>query len=634
MADFEPNLILDEYAFLTELELGGWSKFSRGFRARDAQGNYYILELIPKKRRGMDLLLSLRQKTILNCFDIKQADNGSWIQIFEYFPGQTLRDLIDGGEEFSLLDIAIICIQICNGLSSIHELKLIHEDLRPENILINSQGELKIKGILIPEVMVNYSNIPEIWNYVAPEQVSKSVWVTPGASANAYSLASILYELLTKRKYGKSIREIHEGIKGAKDPLLSLRTQLESFPGPRLMQGLPEEFAVIISRSLLVDSDTRLDIKGINDILTSFINKSLSDGQSEDESSEGTLREEAGEEGISEGTLREEAVEEEISEGTLREEAGEAESSEEHFREKISEEEISEETPREEEREYEPSEETSDRYYRSDEEGGMVSEEQDDNLVLQEFIPSIPRDFFSEGTYEKEGTYKDTVTEVPGEERSFQMPSKEIAALSQVVDYIEHRIESDHIKQISGKLDYVTQELKYFKNNTFQIINGLKKIIDKEEDNFKDTLIANETVRVKNSLSRLFSMLDLLADKSFYDDWPSTKELLDDSVEQDRSRTISENTIMNLMTINNSLERALAVLSDFRLKLEEKEHLTEEHIKERFLENLYMLLKQQYDIEGFNIKNVRDLEKVLYDKSEFFKAIDSLRSFNFLLKHR
>jgi len=592
MADFEPNLILDEYAFLTELELGGWSKFSRGFRARDAQGNYYILELIPKKRRGMDLLLSLRQKTILNCFDIKQADNGSWIQIFEYFPGQTLRDLIDGGEEFSLLDIAIICIQICNGLSSIHELKLIHEDLRPENILINSQGELKIKGILIPEVMVNYSNIPEIWNYVAPEQVSKSVWVTPGASANAYSLASILYELLTKLKYGKSIREIHEGIKGAKDPLLSLRTQLESFPGPRLMQGLPEEFAVIISRSLLVDSDTRLDIKGINDILTSFINKSLSDGQSEAEASEEHFREEAGEEGISE------------------------------------------ETPREEWRGYEPSEETSDRYYRSDEEGGIVSEEQDDNLVLQEFIPSIPRDFFSEGTYEKEGTYKDTVTEVPGEERSFQMPSKEIAALSQVVDYIEHRIESDHIKQISGKLDYVTQELKYFKNNTFQIINGLKKIIDKEEDNFKDTLIANETVRVKNSLSRLFSMLDLLADKSFYHDWPSTKELLDASVEQDRSRTISENTIMNLMTINNSLERALAVLSDFRLKLEEKEHLTEEHIKERFLENLYMLLKQQYDIEGFNIKNVRDLEKVLYDKSEFFKAIDSLRNFNFLLKHQ
>jgi len=216
MADFEPNLILDEYAFLTELELGGWSKFSRGFRARDAQGNYYILELIPKKRRGMDLLLNLRQKTILNCFDIKQADNGSWIQIFEYFPGQTLRDLIDGGEEFSLLDIAIICIQICNALSSIHELKLIHEDLRPENILINSQGELKIKGILIPEVMVNYSNIPEIWNYVAPEQVSKSVWVTPGASANAYSLASILYELLTRRKYGKSVREIHEKLKEQK----------------------------------------------------------------------------------------------------------------------------------------------------------------------------------------------------------------------------------------------------------------------------------------------------------------------------------------------------------------------------------------------------------------------------------
>ncbi len=266
----------------------------------------------------------------------------------------------------------------------------------------------------------------------------------------------------------------------------------------------------------------------------------------------------------------------------------------------------------------------------------MVSGQQHDNPVMQEFIPGISGNFFSEGTYEKEGIYKDFTTEIPGEERPFQMPSKEISALSKVVDYIEHRIESDHIKEISGKLDYVTQEMKDFKNNTFQIINGLNKIIDKEEDNFKDTLIANETGRVKKSLSSLFSMVDLLADKMGYTDWPSTKGLLDGSSDRDSSRTITENTIMNLMNINNSLERTLAVLSDFQLKLEEKErqNLPEEHIKKRFMESLYMLLKQQYDIEGFNIKHVGDLEKILYDKSEFFKVMDSLRNFNFLLKNQ
>jgi len=258
------------------------------------------------------------------------------------------------------------------------------------------------------------------------------------------------------------------------------------------------------------------------------------------------------------------------------------------------------------------------------------AEQQDDNLLLKEFIPSLSRDFFSEGTYEKDGGYRESVTDIPGEERSFQMPSGEISAISQVVDYIEQRIEADHIKHISGKLDYVTQEIKDFKHNTFQIINGLKKIIDKEEDNFKDTIIANETVRLKNSLSRLFSLLDLLAGSSFCGGWPSIKGLLEGTVEQDGARTLPENTIMNLMTVNNSIERALMLLSDFRVKSEEK--LRDEHIKERFMEDLYMLLKHQYDIEGLNIKNVRDFEAVLYDKSEFFKAMDSLRHFNFLLK--
>ncbi|MEQ8192456.1 MAG: hypothetical protein ABRQ39_31110, partial [Candidatus Eremiobacterota bacterium] len=260
------------------------------------------------------------------------------------------------------------------------------------------------------------------------------------------------------------------------------------------------------------------------------------------------------------------------------------------------------------------------------------AEQQDDNLLLKEFIPSLSRDFFSEGTYEKDGGYREPVTDIPGEERSFQMPSGEISAISQVVDYIEQRIEADHIKHICGKLDYVTQEIKDFKHNTFQIINGLKKIIDKEEDNFKDTIIANETVRLKNSLSRLFSLLDLLAGLSFCGDWPSIKGLLEGTVEQDEARTLPEHTIMNLMTVNNSIERALMLLSDFRVKSEEKEKLRDEHIKERFMEDLYMLLKHQYDIEGLNIKNVRDLEAVLYDKSEFFKAMDSLRNFNVLLK--
>ena len=287
MSTFEPNLVLDGYAFFMEVELGEWSRFSRGFRARDEEGNFYILELVQKKRRGMDLLLEINHKTILNCLDIKQTEDGRWIQIFEYFPGETLRELLNGGESFSYLDIAIICFQICNGLSAIHSLELIHEDFRPENIIINSQGEVKLKGVLIPEVLINYLNIPEIWNYVAPEQMTKSVWVRPGPNSNAYSLGAIIYELLTGKRYGKAVSEMEQIVSTSTDSHRALRSQIESFRLPDLPDGLPEEFASIILNSLISDGDSRMSLKDISDVLATFINKSLaedSDAASEETS--------------------------------------------------------------------------------------------------------------------------------------------------------------------------------------------------------------------------------------------------------------------------------------------------------------------------------------------------------------
>jgi serine/threonine protein kinase len=199
------------------------------------------------------------------------------MQILEYFPGETLRDLLNSGEVFSHLDIGIISVQICDALSVIHNFNLIHEDLRPENILINSQGEVKLKGILIPEVLVNYSKIPECWNYIAPEQISKSVWISPGPKANSYSLGAIIYELLIGKKYGKSFEEIDSFIKNSKDPILSLRSQIESFSKTKINLQIPEEFSRILSNSLSPEAEGRLSVRDISELLTVFINKSFTD---------------------------------------------------------------------------------------------------------------------------------------------------------------------------------------------------------------------------------------------------------------------------------------------------------------------------------------------------------------------
>ncbi|HPZ08095.1 MAG TPA: protein kinase [Candidatus Eremiobacteraeota bacterium] len=671
MSEFVPNLVLDEYAFLMEVELGGWSKFSRGFQGRDVEGNYYVLELMSKKRRGIDALLKLRQKTILNCLDIKQTKDGKWIQIYEYFPGETLRDLMETGEGFSLLDIAIICIQICNGLMAIHELNLIHEDLRPENILINSQGEVKLKGILISELMVNYVNLPEMWNYVAPEQISKSVWVNPGPASNAFSLGSIMYEILTGKKYGKSIQEIKEAIKDARDPLLLLRSQIEGFTLSELPEGIPHEFTLCMSNSLVVDPETRMDIKGINGILATFINKTLSEKQdggediSDRQEEESIIEEEKDvvppftEERYTEPPEEKESepsvIEEKKSEPSVIEERDTEPPEEkepippaviEKEILKINGQKLSEITSIEEDSKLLPMSSASDEELNlpekrepvasgihtvhHDTENEHVMEifdfkedkiDEQESSGIKEFIPSVSGSFFAENTYEFSSPEKET--EDSTREHTYQISPAESFSIAKIFDYIEQRIETDSFKELFNKLDLLIQEIRSIKRNTSEVSQKIYSLVETKESTFKDNLLLNETRRMRNSLSYLFSLMD-----EIYSTGPSLKTLIEPYVEREMyfPRSLSEDVIMDLMNINRAIEKATDLLNSSKINQQDGT------MRDRFFELLYNLLKTEFDNMLININNGRDLEILLEDGNEFLKAIESLRMFNLILK--
>ncbi|MCK4788110.1 MAG: protein kinase [Desulfobacteraceae bacterium] len=129
-------------------------------------------------------------------------DKGAHFITMEYVPGQDLRGLIRQTGQLTVGTAISIAKQVSEGLAEAHRLDVIHRDLKPQNIMIDKEGNAKImdfgiarslqaKGITREGIAVG---TPE---YMSPEQAeAKDV----DQRADIYSLGVILYEMLTGQR--------------------------------------------------------------------------------------------------------------------------------------------------------------------------------------------------------------------------------------------------------------------------------------------------------------------------------------------------------------------------------------------------------------------------------------------------
>jgi serine/threonine protein kinase/tetratricopeptide (TPR) repeat protein len=155
---------------------------------------------IQRFRNELKFARKISHRNICRMYDLSK-DNETYYITMEYVPGEDLKSSIRRIGPLSAGKAVLIAKQVCEGLAEAHRLGVIHRDLKPQNIMVDNDGNarimdfgiarsLKKKGITETGVIIG---TPE---YMSVEQVEGK---EADQRSDIYSLGVILYEMVTGR---------------------------------------------------------------------------------------------------------------------------------------------------------------------------------------------------------------------------------------------------------------------------------------------------------------------------------------------------------------------------------------------------------------------------------------------------
>jgi len=157
-------------------------------------------ELIRRFHREAQSATSLVHPNIVNIYDVGEEDNIYYI-VMEYVDGETLKQYIQNHFPIPIEKVIDIILQITSAISHAHQNNIIHRDIKPQNILIDKKGNVKITdfGIavaLTSTTITQTNSVLGTVHYISPEQARGGVATK---KSDIYSLGIVLFELLTGR---------------------------------------------------------------------------------------------------------------------------------------------------------------------------------------------------------------------------------------------------------------------------------------------------------------------------------------------------------------------------------------------------------------------------------------------------
>lgn len=155
-------------------------------------------EFLERFDREAQTASKMSHHNIVNLLDIGQEGDLRYL-VMEYVNGHTLKDVIQQKGALPSTVAAQIAIRILSALRHAHENGIIHRDIKSQNILVNTEGHVKVSDFGIARVagsntISRTDNVMGSVHYFSPEQAKG----TPVSYASdLYSVGVVLYEMLT-----------------------------------------------------------------------------------------------------------------------------------------------------------------------------------------------------------------------------------------------------------------------------------------------------------------------------------------------------------------------------------------------------------------------------------------------------
>ncbi|HEX3725349.1 MAG TPA: protein kinase, partial [Pirellulales bacterium] len=255
-----PNSIVGQYR--VEAQLGSGT-YAIVFRARDQvlERTVALKVFRPRAASAPRRLLeearaaaALNHPNVCTVFSVDESAGLSMI-VMEHIEGQPLKKLLDAGR-LALADVKRITRQIALGMADAHVHQIVHGDLKPANIMITTDGAVKITDFGLAHRDPHASPTAETgtWDtadqaglsgtpdYMSPEQARSE---PVSSQSDVFALALVVYEMLSGEK----------AIRG--ENLLSVLREIDTLDAARYAEGMPEPFSTILRRALVTDPRRR-----------------------------------------------------------------------------------------------------------------------------------------------------------------------------------------------------------------------------------------------------------------------------------------------------------------------------------------------------------------------------------------